>query len=310
MNTVASPTADGASLIPREQRSKELRFALRMTCTLATILAFLGITVLGFEHSVYQLVFALSVGYSVALILEQVDAWTHHRPARFLGRGVGGFVSFLLSAHMTSLTTWFLLFVTDRYWALGFVVVAGITSKYLFRVEVDGRLRHFYNPSNFGIVVALLCFPSISVGPNHYTEFLRGWWNLVPVFIVLGLGLNLNLRFVRRGPLISAFLVGWLMQAGIRSACMDMPFFALVGPISGFPFLLFIFYMITDPMTSPEGRREQWIFGLAIAAFYGLLTAMHIRFGMFFAVFAVCSIRGARLWLRETRRVGQLATAP
>jgi hypothetical protein len=39
------------------------------------------------------------------------------------------------------------------------------------------------------------------------------------------------------------------------------------------------------------------MFGLAVAAVYGLLQALHVVFGLFIALFAVCALRGMGLYL-------------
>jgi hypothetical protein len=60
---------------------------------------------------------------------------------------------------------------------------------------------------------------------------------------------------------------------------------------------------VTDPATTPAGRRDQIAFGLSVAAVYGLLMVTHVVFGLFFALTLVCGVRGlgmyARRWLRS-----------
>ena len=56
--------------------------------------------------------------------------------------------------------------------------------------------------------------------------------------------------------------------------------------------LLFTFYMVTDPGTTPSTRRGQIIFGFCLSAVYGTLVALHIQYQLFFALFTVCMTRG------------------
>jgi hypothetical protein len=76
--------------------------------------------------------------------------------------------------------------------------------------------------------------------------------------------------------------------------------------MTGVAFILYTFYMITDPATTPSGRRDQIAFGLSVAAVYGLLMVTHIVFGLFFALTIVCVCRGlgmyARQWARRRAR--------
>jgi hypothetical protein len=67
--------------------------------------------------------------------------------------------------------------------------------------------------------------------------------------------------------------------------------------MAGMAFLLFSFYMVTDPPTTPSTPRGQVYFGLAVASVYGALMALHVVFGLFFALVIVCGVRGAALTL-------------
>jgi hypothetical protein len=59
--------------------------------------------------------------------------------------------------------------------------------------------------------------------------------------------------------------------------------------------VLFTFYMITDPQTSPSRPRSQILFGAGIAFAYTVLLKLHVQYTMFYSVTVICAIRG--LWL-------------
>src|SRR5207244_10512325 len=103
-----------------------------------------------------------------------------------------------------------------------------------------------------------------------------GDW-LLPAVIVLS-GTFLNTRFTGRVPLILGWLGGFLLQAGLRSQIQGTPLVAALLPVTGMAFLLFTFYMVTDPATTPSAPREQLAFGGAVAAVYGLLMLAHVVF--------------------------------
>jgi hypothetical protein len=69
--------------------------------------------------------------------------------------------------------------------------------------------------------------------------------------------------------------------------------------MTGFAFVLFTFYMVPDPGTTPSRPRDQVCFGAAVAAVYGLLQVVHVVYGLFFALAITCALRGASLWARE-----------
>lgn len=278
--------------------------ALRRFAVAITILNVLGHFVLGFEQSWAQPLVALATAYALELALEAVGAWAEHRRPQFIG-GWCALVDFLLPGHITALAVSMLLYANDRLWVIAFATAVGIGSKTLIRVSVaPGRVRHCLNPSNTGIAMTLLLFPWVGIAPPYqFTENLDGvgdW--ILPGIIVLS-GTFLNTRFTGRVPLILAWVGGFVLQAGIRSGLQGTPMVAAILPVTGVAFLLFTFYMVTDPATTPSTMWGQFAFGGAVAATYGLLTASHIVFGLFFSLLIVCSVRGLGLaalaWARR-----------
>lgn len=271
---------------------------LRRFAVAITAFNVLGHTLFGFEQSVLQPLVALAVAYGMELILETVDAVVHARTPRYAG-GPRNLVNSLLSAHITGLAVTMLLYSNDRLAPIAFATAVAIGSKTLFRVRVGTKVRHFMNPSNIGISATLLLFPWVGIAPPyHFTENLYGWGDwLLPALIVAS-GTALNARYARRLPLIGAWLIGFIVQAGVRSALHDTSLAAALLPMTGVAFLLFTFYMITDPATSPSRPRDQIAFGLATAAAYGALMSIHAVFGLFFGLSAVCFLRGARFALQ------------
>lgn len=273
---------------------------LRRFAVAITVLNILGHAFFGFEQSFAQPVVALISAYSAELLLEFIDARCNHRPLRFLGGGVRKFVDFLLSAHITGLACAMLLYANERLGPVIFAAVVAICSKCLLRAPVGKSTRHFLNPSNFGITVTLLAFSWVSVAPPYqFTENMTGVGDWILPGVIVCTGTFLNARFTHRLPLIAAWLGGFVTQAAVRSLFFDSPFGASLIPMTGVAFILYTFYMVTDPATTPEGRRDQIVFGFSVAAVYGLLMVGHIVFGLFFALTIVCTVRG--LWMYACR---------
>jgi hypothetical protein len=279
---------------------------LRRFAVAITVLNLLGHFALGFEQSWAQPLVALAAAYGVELVLEGVGAWAERRMPSFRGRGCA-VVDFLLPAHITGLAVAMLLDANDRLWPIAFAAALGVGSKGLIRVPVGRGVRHCLNPSNTGIAFTLLLFPWVGIVPPYqFTENLDGvgdW--LLPAVIVLS-GTFLNTRFTGRVPLILGWLGGFLVQAALRSQLQGTPMAAAVLPVTGMAFLLFTFYMVTDPATTPAAPLGQLAFGAAVAAVYGLLMRAHVVFGLFFSLLVVCSIRGLGLvllaWVRSPLR--------
>ncbi len=295
---------------PKKPRNP--RMGLRMSATLATVLTFLGHTVFGFEQSVAQVFVALVAGHSSALLFEALDARANGVAPEWAGGGWRKLLDFQLSAHMTSITLSFLIFVNESLWAMALTVVLAIASKYLLRVRQNGRLRHFMNPSNFAIAVVLIVLPWTGILPWAFTTKLSGAWDVIVPCIIVALGLRLNLLFTGRLPLIGSWLVAFVGLGWARSFVLGSPVQAELVPLSGVAMVLFTFYMITDPQTSPSTTRGQILFGSGIAAAYTLLLAFEIQYTMFYAVTLSSAIRGFGLWfesLREGRVVRPLPEA-
>jgi enediyne biosynthesis protein E5 len=274
--------------LPRSNRLP----ALRRFAVAITVLNILGHFYLGFEQSWAQPLVALATAYSIELLLELVSARAERRQPHFAG-GFRQLVDFLLPAHITALAVAMLLYANDRLGPIAFATAVAVGSKAIVRVPVGGGSRHFLNPSNTGIALTLLLFPWVGIAPPyHFTENLTGIGDLfLPLVIVIS-GTFLNTRFTGKMPLIVAWLGGFVIQAVLRSLFFGTPVAAALLPMTGMAFLLFTFYMMTDPGTTPTSPPAQFAFGSAVAAAYASLMILHVVFGLFFALLLVCSVRG------------------
>lgn len=273
---------------------------LRRFAIAITILNILGHTFFGFEQSWAQPLVALGTAYPLAMLLEAAQCWSSGRKPAFSG-GLRALIDFLLSAHISALAVAMLLYANDRLWVVAFATAVAIGSKVLFRQPArSGGGRHFYNPSNFGITVTLLLFSWVGIAPPYqFTENLDriGDW-LLPTVIICS-GTFLNYRFTKRLPLIGAWLIGFALQAAVRSLLFDTPLVAGLLPMTGVAFILYTFYMVTDPATTPKSLAQQVVFGLSVAAVYGILMTVHVVFGLFFSLSIVCTIRGLFLYAQS-----------
>jgi len=279
--------------------NKDMRLAaLRRFATAITVLNVLGHTVLGFEQAWATPMVAVLAAYGTEILLEILECRRTGRRPRFLG-GFPAPVDFLLSAHITGLAVSMLLYANSRLLPVVFAAVTAIGSKYLFRAGTNGHSRHFFNPSNLGITLTLLAFPWVGIAqPYMFTENLSGIGDWIfPAIIILS-GSVLNTKLTLRIPLILAWLGGFVLQATVRHFLFGNLFLPSLNPMTGVAFLLFTFYMVTDPATTPSSLRGQVAFGFSVAAGYGLLMAFHIVFGLFFSLTSVCAVRGALLQTR------------
>jgi Na+-transporting NADH:ubiquinone oxidoreductase subunit NqrB len=241
---------------------KDPRCTLSVALTLWTVL---GQTAYYFNRDPLQ----LGIAVASACLLDFVITASWRRE-----------VAVPLSAYITALSVGLLLESYD--WRVYVIVPAwGILSKYLLR----DRTRHFFNPSNFGIVMALLfCHGIASVAPGSQ------WGADYRVaFAILGIGMMMMMR-IKRLDLALAWLGGFAVMSLVRMALGQGGLVFALGPITGAEFALFTFSMLPDPKTSPPTRGGRIAWGISIAVMDGVLRYLEIRYSMFYALFAHCAL--------------------
>jgi hypothetical protein len=274
--------------------------ALRRFGASITIFNIVGHAVLGFEQSWAQLLFAVLAAWGIEITLELAEAAVQQRPTPLRG-GIKQAIDYLLPAHITGMACVMLLYANDRYAPLLFAIAIGLVSKRFLRVPMGSSRRHFLNPSNTGIAATLFLLPSVGIAPPYqFTHYLQGAWDVaLPALIVIP-GTFLTVLFTKKGPLILAWAGTFALQALIRTVWFGTPLLAGLAPMTSLAFILFSFYMLPDPGTTPISKRNQIAFGASVAAVYGILMGLHIVFGLFLALVIVCSVRGAYLALQAT----------
>ncbi|MFF4214509.1 enediyne biosynthesis protein [Streptomyces sp. NPDC001796] len=285
--------------------------ALRNFALSISVFNIFGYTLLGFEQAWIFPVIALAVGYTTELALETIAAWAQRRPARYRGRGLRGPYEFLLPAHITSLAVNMLIYTNDRVGPVIFGVIVGVSGKYILQAPIAGRMRHYMNPSNFGIVVTLLAFSSwVAVAqPYEFTENANTFFRVMIALIIATAGTILNTALTKRTALIVGWLGGFAIQAFLRHWIWDVSLFSALGVMTGVPFVLFSNYMISDPGTTPTKGRAQFMFGGSVAMVYGALMVANVVYTLFFATAIVCGARGLGWWavhLRQKRKASRL----
>lgn len=293
------PTAEASEPVakkPDPRRAALLRFGISIT-----VLNLIGHIFLGFEQPPVAPILAVLTAYLAAVLLEIVDAWSRHQTPEFMG-GNQNLLYFLLPAHIAALACSMLLYAPSTQLYL-FATVVAVASKYVFRIRARGRLRHFLNPSNFGIAITLLVFSSVGFTPPYM--FTNNVDNTIDWLLPLGVlmaGTMLNGKLTRKMPLIMAWVGGYVLQALVRQILFDDPFWAITGMMTGVAFVLFTNYMITDPGTTPSSTRGQVIFGLSTAAVYGVLVSAQVSYAIFYSLIITCALRGIALYVGERRK--------
>lgn len=152
-----------------------------------------------------------------------------------------------------------LLLKAGSQWTLVLGAAVAIASKFLIRVEG----RHIFNPGNLGIAAAVLLTGDAWVSPGQWGS------GAALVFLVGAAGCMVVLRVGRIDTSI-AFLAAFALLELVRQVLylgwgMDVWLHSLTNG----SLLLFTFFMITDPMTTPkaQGARIAWSMAIAALAF-------------------------------------------
>jgi hypothetical protein len=245
----------------------------------------LGTLWLGFNRSPGQIISTVVAACALDMLLH----WTLRRRELLVP----------LSAYISGLSIAILLNYAHDHWVLFFPVFLTIGSKYLF--TVDGK--HHFNPSLFGVAgTLLLAGHLISAAPAYQWG---GSWAM-SAFIVSA-ALALFVFRIGRGWLIASFLLFYAAQTGLRAWIMRAhlpPEMLFLGTLTSPPFYLFTFFMLTDPRTSPRGRRAQIWLALAITLVDLGLHKLESVFTFFYAAFTVGWARFAWLHARAMWREG------
>lgn len=300
----AGSAPSGAPTKPAKPKPDPRYIALRNFALSITIFNIFGYAILGFEQPYLWPVVALLTAYTTEITFELISSWANRRRPRFLGGGVRGVYEFLLPAHITALAVNMLLYANNQILPVIFGVFAGVAAKHVFQAPISGRMRHFMNPSNFGISMTLVCFSSwISIAPPYeFTENADTFFRIMIPIIILTAGTVLNSTLTRKVPLIVGWLGGFAIQAFVRHGIWDVALFSALGSMTGVAFVLFTNYMITDPGTTPSKPRAQFMFGSSVAIVYGILMQLNVTYTLFFALVIVCAFRGLGWWGASLRR--------
>jgi Na+-transporting NADH:ubiquinone oxidoreductase subunit NqrB len=153
-----------------------------------------------------------------------------------------------------------LLLKTNDAWVAIFAAAVSILSKYIIRI----RGKHVFNPSALGITTAVLLTGNAWISPGQWGS------GAVILFGVLSLGFIVTTR-VQKLDVSLTFLGTFAALLYARQIIyLGWPVDYFVQSVSTGSLLLFSFFMITDPRTTPDHpvARIIWSAGIAGIAFY------------------------------------------
>jgi len=170
-----------------------------------------------------------------------------------------------------------LLLRADALWLHAAAAMIAIGSKFVLRVEG----KHVFNPAGLAIVVLLFTSKGVWISP--------GQWGTEIWFAALGgLFAILVLSASRRVDIAAYFLASHAALLLLRAAWLGDPLAIPLHQLQSGSLLIFTFFMISDPRTSPDSSVGRLAFAVtvAVAAHY-LAFFMQMRPALYVALIAL-----------------------
>ncbi len=142
---------------------------------------------------------------------------------------------------------------------------AAVAGKFVFRWNG----KHIFNPTNFGLVAAIGLTGEAWVSP--------GQWGSAACFAFLMACVGgLVIRRAARSDVTYAFVLAYVAILAARALWLGDPVWIPAHQLRNGAFLLFAFFMISDPKTTPDSRPGRILFAVLVA-----LGAGFVQFGLF-----------------------------
>jgi Na+-transporting NADH:ubiquinone oxidoreductase subunit NqrB len=157
------------------------------------------------------------------------------------------------SALISGLSLCLLMRTNSLVVAVASAVIA-IASKFLLR----WKKKHLFNPTNIALVGLMLVTPQVWVSPGQ-------WGNVAFFGFLMACVGGLVVNRAARSDVTIAFIGFYVGILLLRAQWLGQP---LANPLHGLQngaFLLFSFFMISDPRTTPDSRVGRILFALLVA---------------------------------------------
>ena len=206
---------------------------------------------------VFQFAFALPWWHVVACVGSTLT--TQAFADKIIGR------KFDVRSPLISALSLTILLRTGSVWLSIAAGVLAIGSKYILR----WRGKHIFNPANFGLVVLSLLFAGAWVSP--------GQWGTAPILALFLLGMGgIVTGKAKRWDVSVALLISYAALLFGRALWLGDPLSIPVHQMQSGALLIFAFFMISDPKTTPDARIGRIIYAMIVAS-----IGFTIQFGFY-----------------------------
>jgi Na+-transporting NADH:ubiquinone oxidoreductase subunit NqrB len=172
-----------------------------------------------------------------------------------------------------------LLLRTNHLTLAALTAAVTIASKFVLRWNG----KHVFNPTNFGVVIMILLTHRVWVSPGQ-------WGNAAFfAFLMACLG-GLVVNRAARSDVTYAFIAAYLAILFGYAAWLGQPWAIPLHRLQNGALLLFTFFMISDPRTTPDSRAGRIVFAVLVAAVAALITFRLYRTNGLLWSLAGCSL--------------------
>lgn len=156
--------------------------------------------------------------------------------------------------------------------------VIAIASKFILRI--DGK--HIWNPAGFAIVALLFATPGmVWISPGAWGSTV--WFAALLCFFAI-----LVLGAAKRSDIAFYFFGTHAALLFARALWLGDPFAIPLHQLQSGSLLIFTFFMISDPRTSPDSRLGRFIFAGSVAALaHYMAFSMQMRPALYIALIAL-----------------------
>ena len=215
--------------------------------SLSTLLMY-GLCWLHFDLSIWQ----ISVTIGTALLTQ------------YVGTALAGLPSFDPKSALISSLSLCLLLRTDNPAVAALAAVLAIGSKFVLRRQD----KHLFNPTNLALTVVL----ATGLGWISPGQWGQAAW---VAFLIACLG-SLVVTRAARADVTLAFLTFYVGLLFARALRLGDPLTIPLHQLESGALLIFAFFMISDPKTTPDSRIGRILYALLVA-----LAAFYVQFGLF-----------------------------
>jgi enediyne biosynthesis protein E5 len=170
-----------------------------------------------------------------------------------------------------------LLLRAEEPWQHALAAAIAIGSKFVLRI--DGK--HIWNPAGFAIVVLLFTAHGVWISPGQWGSAV--WFAALLCFFAI-----LVLHAAHRSDVAIFFLGSHAALLLARAWWLGDPMAIPIHQLQSGSLLIFAFFMISDPRTTPDSRLGRFIFAFSVALLGHYLTFfMQMRPALYVALIAL-----------------------